>query len=91
MYGIFGVANRDPRIWPDADRFDIHRKRTPHLTFSAGSHTCMGQQLARQSFAHVMRALSTDLPDIELAVDPSEVRTTGFIIRCPDAVPVRKA
>ncbi|SEH19229.1 Cytochrome P450 [Sphingopyxis sp. YR583] len=91
MYGIFGVANRDPRIWPDADRFDIHRKRTPHLTFSAGSHTCMGQQLARQSFAHVMRSLTTNLPDIELAVDPSEVRTTGFIIRCPDAVPVRKA
>lgn len=90
MYGIFGVANRDPRIWPDADRFDIHRKRTPHLTFSAGSHTCMGQQLARQSFAHVMRSLITNLPDIELAVDPSEVRTTGFIIRCPDAVPVRK-
>lgn len=91
MYGIFGVANRDPRIWPDADRFDIHRKRTPHLTFSAGSHSCMGQQLARQSFAHVMRSLTTNLPDIELAVDPSEVRTTGFIIRCPDAVPVRKA
>jgi cytochrome P450 len=91
MYGIFGVANRDPRIWPEADRFDIHRKRTPHLTFSAGSHTCMGQQLARQSFAHVMRSLTTNLPDIELAVDPSEVRTTGFIIRCPDAVPVRKA
>jgi cytochrome P450 len=91
MYGIFGVANRDPRIWPEAERFDIHRKRTPHLTFSAGSHTCMGQQLARQSFAHVMRSLTTNLPDIELAVDPSEVRTTGFIIRCPDAVPIRKA
>jgi cytochrome P450 len=91
MYGIFCVANRDPRIWPDADRFDIHRKRTPHLTFSAGSHSCMGQQLARQSFAHVLRSLKTNLPDIVLAVNPSQVRTTGFIIRCPDAVPVRKA
>jgi cytochrome P450 len=91
MYGIFGVANRDPRVWPDADRFDIHRKRTPHLTFSAGSHSCMGQQLARQSFTHIMRSMTTNLPDIVLAVDPSEVRTTGLIIRCPDAVPVRKA
>lgn len=91
MYGIFGVANRDERIWPDGNKFDIHRKRTPHLTFSAGTHTCMGQQLARQSFAHVMRSMVTNLPDMKLAVEPSEVRTTGFIIRCPDAVPVRKA
>lgn len=91
IYGIFGVANRDHRIWPDGDRFDIHRKRTPHLTFSAGSHACMGQQLARQSFAHLIRAMTSNLPDLVLACHPSEVRTTGFIIRCPDAVPVKKA
>ncbi|HJS10535.1 cytochrome P450 [Sphingopyxis sp.] len=90
LYGIFGVANRDPRIWPDGNRFDIHRKRTPHLTFSAGSHACMGQQLARQSFAHVLRSMTSNLPDMVLAADPAEVRTTGFIIRCPDAVPVRR-
>lgn len=91
MYGVFGVANRDPRIWPDADKFDIHRKRTPHLTFSAGAHTCMGQQLARQSFQHVIRSMTTNLPDMVLAAEPGDVRTTGFIIRCPDGVPVRKA
>jgi cytochrome P450 len=91
MYGIFGVANRDPRIWPDADKFDIRRKRTPHLTFSAGTHTCMGQQLARQSFSHVLRAMATNLPDMVLAAEPDQVRTTGFIIRCPDGVPVKRA
>ena len=90
MYGVFGVANRDPRIWPDADKFDIRRQRKPHLTFSMGTHTCMGQQLARQSFTHVLRALTTILPDIVLDCSPDEVRTTGFIVRCPDKVPVRK-
>ena len=90
MYGVFGVANRDPRIWPDADKFDIRRQRKPHLTFSMGTHTCMGQQLARQSFTHVLRALTTILPDIVLDCRPDEVRTTGFIVRCPDKVPVRK-
>ena len=90
MYGVFGVANRDPRIWPDGEKFDIRRQRKPHLTFSMGTHTCMGQQLARQSFTHVLRALTTTLPDIVLACPPEEVRTTGYIVRCPDKVPVRR-
>ena len=90
MYGVFGVANRDPRIWPDGEKFDIRRQRKPHLTFSTGTHTCMGQQLARQSFTHVLRALTKTLPDIVLDCAPDEVRTTGYIVRCPDKVPVRK-
>lgn len=90
MYGVFGVANRDPRIWPDGEKFDIRRPRKPHLTFSIGTHTCMGQQLARQSFTHVLRALTTTLPDIVLDCEPEDARTTGYIVRCPDKVPVRK-
>jgi cytochrome P450 len=91
LYGIFGVANRDPRIWPDGEKFDIRRARKPHLTFSAGTHTCMGQALARQSFNHVMRALTTNLPDMVLAVDPAELSTSGYTVRGSDGVPVRKA
>lgn len=90
MYGIFGVANRDPRIWDNAEEFDILRPRKPHLTFSMGSHTCMGQQLARMVFTNMMRAMTTNLPDMVLAVDPSELRSTGFVIRCADAVPVKR-
>jgi cytochrome P450 len=90
LYGAEGIANRDPRIWPDGDRFDIRRQRKPHLTFSAGTHACMGQALARQSFNHVLRAMTTNLPDMVLDAEPSSLRTTGFIIRCPDGIPVRK-
>jgi len=90
MVGLFGIANRDPRIWSDPDRFDIHRQRLTHLTFSMGSHGCMGQHLARQNLRNALAALIRDLPDIELACDPGELRTTGYVIRCPDAVPVRR-
>lgn len=90
MYGIFGVANRDPRIWDNPDAFDILRPRKPHLTFSMGSHTCMGQQLARMVFSNLVRAMTANLPDMVLAADPSELRSTGFVIRCADAVPVAK-
>ncbi len=90
MVGIFGVANRDERIWDDPDTFDIHRKRKAHLTFSTGSHVCMGQHLARQNLTGALTALTENLADLKLACDPAEIELTGFQIRCPRKVPVTR-
>jgi hypothetical protein len=39
---IAGV-NRDPRVFTDAQRFDITRANSPeHVTFSGGVHHCLG-------------------------------------------------
>ena len=47
MVLLTASANRDERKFPDADRFDIHRKIDRHVTFGYGVHFCMGAALAR--------------------------------------------
>jgi cytochrome P450 len=53
-----GAANRDPRQFPDADRFCVRRDNAGrHLAFGAGPHMCIGMNLAKLE----MRALFTAL------------------------------
>jgi cytochrome P450 len=53
----FASANRDGRVFAEADRFDPTRQPNPHLTFGYGPHFCLGAHLARVQ----MRALFTEL------------------------------
>ena len=47
MYVMVAAANRDPRRWPDANSFDLHREIKSHLAFGHGPHLCLGAPLAR--------------------------------------------
>ena len=47
MLLLNGSANRDERHFPAADRFDIDREATHHLSFGYGLHFCLGAALAR--------------------------------------------
>ena len=65
------AANRDPRIFVDADRLVLDRSPNPHLTFGFGHHFCLGAALARLEIRLAVPALLRRFPDLRLAGEPS--------------------
>ncbi|MGA5450671.1 cytochrome P450 family protein [Streptomyces umbrinus] len=68
------AANRDPRRFPDADRFDLGRDATGHLALGHGIHYCLGAPLARLETEIALAALLERLPDLKLDGDPGDLR-----------------
>ena len=44
---LIGAANRDPRVFPDPDAYDLGRDTSELLSFGNGPHFCLGASLAR--------------------------------------------
>jgi cytochrome P450 len=56
---FYGAANRDPRQFPDPDRFDVRRDNAGrHMAFGAGPHMCLGMNLARLEMRALFNALA---------------------------------
>jgi cytochrome P450 len=68
------AANRDPRRFPHADRFDLGRDATGHLALGHGIHYCLGAPLARLETEIALAALLERLPDLQLDGDPGDLR-----------------
>ena len=67
------AANRDPEVYPHADRFDIGRNATNHLGLGVGIHYCLGAPLARLEGQLAISALTAAFPKLELAADPQQL------------------
>ncbi|MFC4591038.1 cytochrome P450 [Sphaerisporangium corydalis] len=62
------IGNRDPSVFPDPDRLDLHRDARRHVAFGFGVHQCLGQPLARMELQVVYSTLYRRVPTLRLAV-----------------------
>lgn len=80
------AANRDPAVFGDADRFDVHRQNSRrHLAFAQGAHVCLGIHLARLEAQTGVAMLLARLRRMRLdPARPPSVR--GIVFRKPSAL-----
>ncbi|MBX7449887.1 cytochrome P450 [Mycolicibacterium sp. 3033] len=62
----YAAANRDPDVFPDADRCVLDRRDNRHLGFGAGVHRCLGSNLARLEFQISLERVLARVPDFHL-------------------------
>jgi len=67
---VIGSANRDERVWKDADRFDIQRKTDGQIGFGDGIHRCLGAPLVHQVAPTALKVLLGEFPVLSLAGQP---------------------
>jgi cytochrome P450 len=83
---LLGSANRDERVFTDADRFDLGRASTRHLAFGAGPHYCLGATLARMEAEAALAAVLA-LPGLRLAHRDVPL-VDSFVLRGPRALEI---
>ena len=76
---LWAAANRDEREFPNADRFDIHRRARRILTFGSGSHSCLGAHVAQMEGRVMLEELLALAPEYEVDLSRSRrIQTEVF-------------
>ena len=84
----FPAANRDPEVFPDADKVVIDREENRHVAFGLGIHRCLGSNLARLELRVAVEVFIQRFPKFELP-NPSAVTWSLGQVRGPRKLPVR--
>jgi cytochrome P450 family 142 subfamily A polypeptide 1 len=86
---LYPSANRDDRVFADADRFHVDREPNEHLAFGHGAHFCLGASLARIELRVMFETLRSWLPHVALEVDGRQRRRPSNFIVGIATMPVR--
>jgi hypothetical protein len=83
----FPAANRDPEVFPDADKVLIDREENRHAAFGLGIHRCLGSNLARMELRTAIEEWLKRIPEFRLDASKA-VRWSEGTVRGPRALPV---
>jgi cytochrome P450 len=87
--GVIGSANRDEKVFENADALDITREPNKHLSFGHGIHFCVGAPLARLEAQIAINTLLRRMPDLHLSVATDSLRwRPSMMLRGLDNLPV---
>ena len=76
---FLGLANHDPSVYSEPERFWIQRDEAAPLSFGAGAHLCLGINLARLEGELVFSELATRFPRMQLTdVEPVRIPDVEF-------------
>ena len=80
MMLLIGAANRDHRQFPpDGDVFDIRREPHQHLTFSVGTHYCLGSALARLEGRIALEEILKRFPEWDVDLSECKLSPTSTV------------
>lgn len=80
IWNLPGSANRDEKVFPNGDEWDVNRDNKRHVSFGAGIHRCLGSNLARIFLRVAFTAVLTRMPGVTLAPD-QEIHTHSMPTR----------
>jgi cytochrome P450 len=82
-----GAANRDPAVYDDPDRLDITRAGAPAMqTFGAGTHYCLGANLARRELSEALVVMAQKMPGLRRTGPAPWKSLTG--LSGPETLPI---
>ncbi len=84
---LYGSANRDPKQFPDADRFDVGRSPNWHIAFGRGAHFCLGNHLARLDMDIIFTTLLKRFTALDLS-DENVRYKRGLSVRGPESLQI---
>jgi cytochrome P450 len=74
---MYGAANRDPKRFPNPEKFDPERRDNEHFGWGSGIHTCFGGPLARLEVNLALEAFLNRVENPRLVVDPPPYRQSN--------------
>jgi cytochrome P450 len=77
---LIGAGNRDERVFPEPDSYDLDRDTSALLSFGAGTHYCLGASLARLEAKVVLEELLSMVQDF-VVHDADIVRVHSVNVR----------